>query len=132
MHISTPRPDAKRIYPKVRFCKPYTSSVGLVCIIGKTVMAEKSSFESGEHENKYYRDTCKTSCMGGAASSLPAIRRCTGNEDVASPGFCKCLYNICCELQNLVSIAKVSAPFVFAEGKEYNKRRSFGGSVKSL
>jgi hypothetical protein len=28
--------------------------------------------------------------------------------------------------------AKVSAPLVFAEGKEYNKRRSFGGSVKSL
>ena len=32
-------------------------------------------------------------------------------------------YNICSELQNLVSIAKVSAPLVFAEGKEYNKRR---------
>jgi hypothetical protein len=28
--------------------------------------------------------------------------------------------------------AKVSAPLVFAEGKEYNERRSFGGSVKSL
>ena len=41
-------------------------------------------------------------------------------------------YNICSELQNLVSVAKVSAPLVFAEGKEYNKRRSFGGSVKSL
>ena len=87
-------------------------------------MAEKSSSESCE--NKYYRGTCKTSCMGGAASSLPAIRRCTGNEDVAHPGFagfCKHLYNICSELQNLVSIAKVSAPLVFAEGKEYNKRR---------
>ena len=45
---------------------------------------------------------------------------------------CKCLYNICSELQNLVSIAKVSAPLVFAERKEYNKRRSFGESVKSL
>ena len=32
-------------------------------------------------------------------------------------------YNICSELQNLVSIAKVSAPLVFAEVKEYNKRR---------
>ena len=41
-------------------------------------------------------------------------------------------YNICSELQNLVSIAKVSAPLVFAERKEYNKRRSFGGGVKSL
>ena len=61
--------------------------------------------------------------MGGAASSLPAIRRRTGNEDVATPGFCKCLYNICSELQNLVSIAKVSAPLVFVEGKEHNKRR---------
>ena len=29
-------------------------------------------------------------------------------------------YNICFELQNLVSIAKVSVPLVFAEGKEYN------------
>ena len=29
-------------------------------------------------------------------------------------------YNICSELQNLVSIAKVSAPLVFAERKEYN------------
>lgn len=58
-----------------------------------------------------------------------------GSEDAAPPefaGFCKCLYNICSELQNLVSIAKVSASLVFAEGKEYNKRRSFGGSVKSL
>ena len=36
-------------------------------------------------------------------------------------------YNICSELQNLVSVAKVSAPLVFAEGKEYNKRRSFMG-----
>ena len=41
------------------------------------------------------RDTCKTSCMGGAASSLPAICRCTGNEDVAPPGFCKCLLKLC-------------------------------------
>ena len=32
-------------------------------------------------------------------------------------------YNICSELQNLVSVAKVPAPLVFAEGKEYNKRR---------
>ena len=31
-------------------------------------------------------------------------------------------YNICSVLQNLVSIAKVSAPLVFAEGKEYNIR----------
>ena len=30
-------------------------------------------------------------------------------------------YNICSELQNLFSIAKFSAPLVFAEGKEYNK-----------
>ena len=29
-------------------------------------------------------------------------------------------YNICSELQNLVSIAKVSALLVFAAGKEYN------------
>ena len=29
-------------------------------------------------------------------------------------------YNICSELQNLVSIAKVSVPLVFAERKEYN------------
>ena len=35
-------------------------------------------------------------------------------------------------LQNLVSVAKVSAPLVFAEGKEYNKRRSFGGGGISL
>ena len=27
---------------------------------------------------------------------------------------------------------KVSAPLVFAEGKEYNKRRSFGGGGISL
>ena len=49
-----------------------------------------------------------------------------GSEDAAPPefvGFCKCLYNICSELQDLVSVAKVSAPLVFAEGKEYNKRR---------
>ena len=32
--------------------------------------------------------------MGGAASSLPAIRRRTGNEDVAPPGFCNCLVRI--------------------------------------
>ena len=32
-------------------------------------------------------------------------------------------YNICSELLNLVSIAKVSVPLVFAERKEYNKRR---------
>ena len=70
--------------------------------------------------------------MGGAAFSLPAIRRCTGNEDVAPPGFCKCLYNICSELLNIVSVAKVSAPLVFAERKEYNKRRSFGGGAESL
>ena len=61
--------------------------------------------------------------MGGAASPLPAIRRRTGNEDVAPPGFCKCLYNICSELQNLFSVANVSAPLVFAEGKEYNRQR---------
>ena len=36
-----------------------------------------------------YRGTCKTSCMGGAASSLPAICRRMGNEDVAPPWFCK-------------------------------------------
>ena len=76
--------------------------------------------ERCEYENKYYRGACKTSCMGGAASPLPAIRRRTGNEDVAPPGFCKCLYNNCSELLNLVSIAKVSALLVFAEGKEYN------------
>ena len=63
------------------------------------------------------------SAPGGAASPLPAIRRRTGNEDVAPPGFCKCLYNNCSELLNLVSIAKVPAPLVFAEGKEYNKWR---------
>ena len=40
------------------------------------------------------RGACKTSCMGGAASSLPAIRRRTGNEDVAPPGFCKRLPNL--------------------------------------
>ena len=58
--------------------------------------------------------------MGGAASPLPAIRRRTGNEDVAPPGFCTCLSNNCSELLNPVSIAKVSALLVFAEGKEYN------------
>ena len=31
------------------------------------------------------------STLGGAASSLPAICRRTGNEDVAPPGFCKSL-----------------------------------------
>ena len=31
---------------------------------------------------------------GGAASPLPAIRHHTGNEDVAPPGFCKCLYSL--------------------------------------
>ena len=56
--------------------------------------------------------------MGGVASSLPAIRRRTGNEDVATPGFCKCLYNICSELQNLVFIAKVSAPLVLYVGHD--------------
>ena len=90
--MSTQRPDAKRIYPKVRYCKPCALSVGLVCFIGRTSLGESASSESCE--NKYY--------------------------------------NICPGLQNLVSIAKVSAPLVFAEGKEYNKRRSFGGSVKSL
>ena len=45
--------------------------------------------------NKYYRGTCKTSGMGGAASSLPAICRCSGNEDVAPPRFCKCLNHVC-------------------------------------
>ena len=57
-----------------------------------------------------------------------------GSEDAAPPefaGFCKCLYNICCELQNLVSIAKVSAPLVFAEVKEYNKRR-FGNKIMCM
>ena len=29
-------------------------------------------------------------------------------------------YNICSELQDLVFVAKVSAPLVFAERKEYN------------
>jgi len=38
------------------------------------------------------RGACKTSSMGGAASPLPAIRRRTGNEDVAPPWFCKCFY----------------------------------------
>ena len=40
------------------------------------------------------RGTCKISCMGGAASSLPAICRRMGNEDVAPPWFCKCLKNL--------------------------------------
>ena len=57
---------------------------------------------------------------GRGSVPLPAIRRRTGNEDVAPPGFCKCLYNNCSELLNLVSIAKVPAPLVFAERKEYN------------
>ena len=35
-------------------------------------------------------------------------------------------YNICSELQNLFSVANVSVPLVFAEGKEYNKRRFWG------
>ena len=80
--MSTQRPDAKRIYPKVRYCKPCASSVGLVCFIERTSLAETSVSEICEYENKYY--------------------------------------NICSELQNLVSIAKVSALLVFAEGKEYN------------
>ena len=46
------------------------------------------------HQSIYYRGACKTSCMGGAASSLPAICRRTGNEDVAPPGFCKCLKDV--------------------------------------
>ena len=44
-----------------------------------------------------------------------------GSEDAAPPefaGFCKCLYNICSELQNLVSIAKVSAPLVLYVGHD--------------
>ena len=60
---------------------------------------------------------------GGATSSLPILHRIVGSGDAAPPefaGFCKCLYNICCELLNLVSIAKVSAPLVFAKRKEYN------------
>ena len=31
--------------------------------------------------------------LGGATSPLTAIRRRMGNEDVAPPWFCKCLYN---------------------------------------
>ena len=61
--------------------------------------------------------------QGGATSSLPMRQRIVGSEDAAPPGFagfCKCLYNICSELQNLVSIAKVSAPLVFAEGSIIN------------
>ena len=38
-------------------------------------------------------------------------------------------YNICSELLNLVSIAKVSAPLVFAERKEYN---NVGLEIKCL
>ena len=56
--------------------------MGLVCFMGRTSLAEMSSSESCEYENKYY--------------------------------------NICSVLQNLVSVAKVSAPLVFAERKEYN------------
>ena len=32
-------------------------------------------------------------------------------------------YNICTVSQDLVFVANVSAPLVFAEGKEYNNRR---------
>ena len=39
------------------------------------------------------RGACKTSCKGGAASSLPTIRCRMGNEDVAPTWFCKCLFN---------------------------------------
>ena len=59
--------------------------------------------------------------MGGAASSLPVRRRIVGSEDAAPPEFaefCKCLYNICSELQNLVFIAKVSAPLVLYVGHD--------------
>ena len=48
------------------------------------------------NQNKYYRGACKTSCMGGAASPLPTIRRRAGNEDVAPPWFCKCLSRLWC------------------------------------
>ena len=92
--MSTQRPDAKRIYPKVRYCKPCATKRGACVLYGRMVMVETSVSESCEYENKYY--------------------------------------NICSELLNLVSVAKVSAPLVFAERKEYNKQRSFGGSVKSL
>ena len=87
--MSTQRPDAKRIYQKVRYCKPCATKRGACVLYGRMVMAESASSESCE--NKYY--------------------------------------NICSVLQNLVSVAKVSAPLVFAERKEYNRRRSFGESV---
>ena len=80
--MSTPRPDAERIYQKFVTTSPALPSVGLVCFMGRTSLAESPSSESCEYENNYY--------------------------------------NICSELLNLVSIAKVSALLVFAEGKEYN------------
>ena len=78
----TPLPAAERIYQKFVTASPALPSVGLVCFIERTSLAETSVSESCEYENKYY--------------------------------------NICSELQNLVSIAKFSAPLVFAERNEYN------------
>ena len=53
---------------------------------------------------------------------MPVRRRIAGSEDAAPPlnEVLQVPLNICSELQNLVSIAKFSAPLVFAEGKEYN------------
>ena len=53
---------------------------------------------------------------GGAASSLPTIRRRTGNEDVAPPRFCKCLQSvrICADLwaHQTITDSGDSTPFM--------------------
>ena len=49
---------------------------------------------------------------------LPVWRRISGNEDVAPPGFCKCLYNICTGLRGLVCIkAQKGCGFVCIKAK---------------
>ncbi len=63
--MSTQRPDAERIYQKFVTASPALPSVGLVCIIGRTVMAESVSSECGGDENKYYNicSVCKVSIV---------------------------------------------------------------------
>ena len=51
-------------------------------------------------KNHIFRGACKTSCMGGAASSLPAICRRTGNEDVVPlPGFASVSIKRCLDVK---------------------------------
>ena len=61
--MSTQRPDAKRIYPKVRYCKPCATKRGACVLYGRMVTAESASSESCE--NKYYNicSVCKVSIV---------------------------------------------------------------------